>query len=56
MQIRTKQAENFKVRALGLDGVPLAELPVKKISGGVEVTIDTAAIPNGPALYFELSR
>ena len=56
VQIRTKQAENFKVRALGLDGVPLAELPVKKISGGVEVTIDTAAIPNGPALYFELSR
>lgn len=56
VQIRTKQAENFKIRALGLDGVPLAELPLKKISGGVEVTINTAAIPGGPSLYFELSR
>ena len=36
--------------------LPLAELPAKKIPGGLELTIDTAAIPGGPSLYFELSR
>ena len=56
VRIRTKHAEEFKVRALGLDGLPLAELPAKKIPGGLELTIDTAAIPGGPSLYFELSR
>ena len=59
MPVRVPLAANGEsTRTIGLESYYAAdaELPLKKISGGVEVTIDTAAIPGGPSLYFELSR
>ncbi len=50
---RNRNAASLKAYALGMDGKRLAELPLKKFGDLVELLLNTAAIPNGPALYFE---
>lgn len=56
VEIRTSRAGSMKAWALALDGSRIAELPLRKTAGGgVELAVDTAAIPNGPGIYFELS-
>ena len=50
---RNRNAAAMKVYALGMDGKRLAELPLRKNGDRVELLLDTAALPSGPALYFE---
>ena len=45
-------AEALTSIGLEVDSIEMEE----EIPGGLELTIDTAAIPGGPSLYFELSR
>lgn len=54
--MKTPYAGAMKAYALGLDGSRLAELPLRRISGGAELTVDTAAIPGGPSVFFELVK
>lgn len=54
--VKTPHAGTMKAYALGLDGSRLAELPLSSISGGVELTVDTAKIPHGPSIFFELVK
>lgn len=53
--LSNRNAGKFKLYALGIDGKRLAELPLTRSSGTIGIDVDTAAIPNGPALYFELT-
>ncbi len=53
--LRHPQAVKFKAWALGFDGVRRQELPLSVEGGQVKLTVDTAAISGGPALFFELS-
>lgn len=53
--LTSRSAANLKAYALGMDGKRIAELPLKKNGEKVELAVDTAAIPNGPTLYFELT-
>ncbi len=50
---RNRNAAAMKAYALGMDGKRLAELPLRKNGDRVELLLDTAAFPSGPALYFE---
>ena len=50
-----RSAANMKAYALGMDGKRITEMPVRRNGNRVEFSLDTAAIPNGPALFFELS-
>lgn len=54
--MKTPYAGAMKTYALGLDGSRLAELPLRRIPGGAELTVDTAAIPGGPSVFFELVK
>ena len=53
--LNNRNAEKLKLYALGLDGKRIAELPLVKSPGRIEFEVDTAKIPNGPAIYFELA-
>ena len=46
----------LKLHALAMDGRRIAELPLRKNGNRAEISLNTAAIPNGPALYFELAE
>lgn len=52
--VKNRNTDKMKLYALALDGTRIDEIPVKKIDGGIEFTINTAKIKNGPAIYFEL--
>lgn len=53
--LTNRNAGKLKLYALGLNGKRIAELPLKQADGKVEIRVDTAKIPNGPAIYFELT-
>ena len=53
--LANRNAGKFKLYALGTDGKRLAELPLKQSAGTIGIDVDTAAIPNGPVVYFELT-
>lgn len=53
--LNNRNADKLRLYALGINGKRLAELPLVKSPGRVEFEVDTAKIPNGPALYFELA-
>ena len=53
--LSNRNAGKFKLYALGTDGKRLAELPLKQSAGALGIDVDTANIPNGPAVYFELT-
>ncbi len=56
VSLENKNASKMKAYALATDGTRIAELPLKKIGNGkLELTVDTAKLPTGPALYFELN-
>ena len=54
LALKQENASRMKLYALALDGSRIDEIPVRKIEGGIEFTIDTAKIRNGPSIYFEL--
>ena len=56
LAFRSRCAKELKAYALGMDGTRIAELPLRKQGDRVELSLNTAAIPNGPALYFEFAR
>ncbi len=45
---------SMKCFALGLDGERRSEIPITVGNGVLEIEIDTTALPNGPAVFFEL--
>ncbi|MPN21544.1 hypothetical protein SDC9_168924 [bioreactor metagenome] len=55
VSLRRPDAGSFKAYALDFDGSRRGELPLTEKDGELTFTADTAAIPGGPALYFELS-
>lgn len=55
-QLKHAGPDKLKLFALKLNGERGAELPLKKITNGVEIEIDTASLPAGPTTYFELAR
>ena len=56
MSFNSKSVPNLKLYALAMDGTRIAELPLHKNGNRAEISLNTAAIPNGPALYFELAE
>ena len=56
LRLRHDRADRFKCFALGIDGTRRAELPVTAKDGELMLDIDTARLPGGPALYFELAE
>ena len=54
LAVRTEKAGKMTLYALGLDGRRLERIPVRKTADGIEFTLRTAEIRNGPSLYFEL--
>ena len=53
--LKNRNARKLRLFALAANGQRIAELPLKKTDGTVEILVDTAKIPNGPAIYFELT-
>ena len=53
--LKNSNARDLKLFALATNGQRIAELPLKKTDGTVEINVDTAKIPNGLAIYFELT-
>lgn len=53
--LRHPRAADFKAYALDFDGSRRCELPLATGNGELTLTVDTAALPGGPALYFELA-
>lgn len=54
LTLANRNAANIKAYALGLDGARIAELPLQKKAEELTLEVDTAKIPNGPVIYFEL--
>ncbi len=52
---KSKNASAIKAYALRMDGGRLAELPLKKSGDQVILSVDTAALPDGPSIYYELT-
>lgn len=51
---RKRSGEKFRLYALDLTGERIAELPLTHSGDSVSFSVDTAAIPQAPALFFEL--
>lgn len=49
-------AAAFRVYALKLNGERISELPIESRDGKLTLELDTAALPGGPALFYELVR
>ena len=56
VSFNSKSVPNLKLYALAMDGTRIAELPLRKNGNRAEISLNTAVIPNGPALYFELAE
>lgn len=54
LAIARPDGERFRAYALKLNGERASELPVKNEAGRLVLDIDTAALPDGPAVFFEL--
>ena len=56
MEIHAETAEKMNLYALAPDGTRLERIPVIKTGKGIAFTIRTAALKDGPSLYFELAE
>ncbi len=56
LTLSNRNAAGLKAYALGLDGARVAELPLTRGKDKVTLEVDTAKLPNGPALYFEIVK
>ena len=55
--LRRKSEKPLRAWALAMNGERRSELPVVRKPDGTQVLeVDTAALPEGPALYFELAE
>ena len=52
---RNGSAAKMKAYALRMNGERLAELPLKRNGNELVLSVDTAALPAGPAIYYELT-
>ena len=53
--LSNRNAQKFKLYALGTDGRRITELPLTKSAGQIGIDVNTAKIPAGPTVYFELT-
>lgn len=57
VEIRNRNAENLRLYSLRMNGARSGEIkPVSTANGLFVAEIDTAKLPDGPALYFELAK
>ena len=56
LKIRNRNASSFKVYPLAMNGERRAEIPASASGGVLAVSADTAKLPDGPALFFEIVR
>ena len=56
VKIRNANAGKLKLYALDVDGTRRCELPLTVENGEAVIKINTAKIPGGPALFFELAE
>ena len=57
VEIRNRNAENLRLYSLRMNGARSGEIkPVSTANGVFVAEIDTAKLPDGPALYFELAK
>ena len=54
--LKNRNAANLKVFAVGLDGKRQGEIPVTVEDGSLLLRADTAALPGGPAVFFEIAE
>lgn len=54
--LNNKNAEKLKAFAVDLNGRRQAELPVKAENGRLLLDVDTATLPGGPAVFFEIAE
>ncbi len=55
LEFRNRNAETMKLYALALNGERRYELPLIRKGEIISMEIDTAELPGGPSLYFELA-
>lgn len=55
LAFRSSNAEKMKAFALRMDGKRLAEIPLKRNGRELVLSVDTAALSAGPAIYYELA-
>ena len=55
LAFRSGNAEKMKAFALRMDGKRLAEIPLKRNGRELVLSVDTAALSAGPAIYYELA-
>lgn len=54
-ELRNASAAALRCHALTLDGTRCGEVPLTAADGRLRIAIDTARLPGGPALFFELT-
>lgn len=55
IRLRGLAASGLKAWPLALDGQRRTPLALRAVDGGTELSIDTARLPDGPALFFEIA-
>ena len=55
VRIGLQATQPMRVWPLSLAGERRSELPSKLANGELSFTLDTGALPNGPALFFEIA-
>ena len=57
LKLQLKKVQGtYKLYALGFDGSRREELPVAKSANGLDISINTAELKNGPTTFFELEK
>ena len=56
MAIRNRNAANLKAFAVDLSGKRQGEIPVTVKNGRLHLRVDTAKLPGGPAVFFEIAE
>ena len=54
--VRNRNAEKMKAFAVGLDGKRQGEIPLSAKDGVLYLRVDTAKLPGGPAVFFEIAE
>jgi hypothetical protein len=56
LRIAAENSAGLKVWPLALGGTRRAPIPLTRAGNTVELRVDTAALPDGPALFFEIAE
>ncbi len=55
LRIATDGNGGMKAWPLTLAGVRREAIPLTRLNGAIELRVDTAALPDGPAVFFEIA-